>query len=112
MKSETDKETCDLQALLNPQSKDDIENVLNQLRNYILHHGLPESLGNEKDREEGVRSRVWKILLRIPHLDAEEYIMLVRKKKSISGDNIKNDTFRTIAKDDKFKKGVDESRLI
>lgn len=55
---------------------------------------------------------MWKILLRIPKVDADEYINLISKKKSYLYDKIRDDTFRTFGKDDRFKQGVAEVKLV
>jgi cell cycle arrest protein BUB2 len=50
--------------------------------------------------------------LRIPEINVNEYLDLVAKKKSKYGDKIRDDTFRTFGQDDKFKRGVQEVKLV
>ena len=58
-----------------------------------------------------MRGKVWKILLGIYKVSAQEYISLVEKGPCPVYDKIKDDTFRTLATDKKFIAKVDEDVL-
>ncbi|KAH7831417.1 Tre-2/Bub2/Cdc16 (TBC) domain-containing protein C [Monocercomonoides exilis] len=102
----------DYEKLLDPSNSFTCDEILGKLRSLILSEGLPDSEGIENDREDGIRGRVWKILLRIPRIDSGLYLELVARKKCQLGDKIRDDTFRTLGKDDKFKQGVAEVKLV
>lgn len=121
---------ADYEQLLDPSNTMSSDEIIKKLRQMILQDGLPDPEGVcysflslssyfyliskqiENDRDDGIRSRVWKILLRIPKVDADGYIALVSKKKSEYYTKIRDDTFRTLGKDDKFKQGVAEVKLV
>lgn len=86
------------------------EDIIEKLKALILLKGLPEEEGIEK-KEDSLRSKIWKILLRIPEIDVNAYLKLIAKKKSKYGDKIRDDTFRTFT-DFKFKSGVQEVKLV
>ncbi|KAJ4459629.1 putative bub2 protein [Paratrimastix pyriformis] len=88
------------------------EAALQKIRHLILTQGLPEEDGVENDRTDGLRGRVWKVLLRIPAIDTTYYWSLVKKKHSAPYEVIRDDTFRTFHDDIQFKQGVPEVRLV
>ena len=66
----------------------------------------------ESDHPRGLRGRIWKILLRIPKVDVDEYLALVQKKDQTLYRSICNDTFRSFGKDYKFRERVPDAKLI
>ena len=115
------------EELLNNSLESSTDDVIEKLRQMILEHGIPDIVGVwhsslasylfnshkiENDRPDGLRCRIWKILLRIPHVDADEYLRLVQRKESRNYDSIRSDTFRIFGKDYKFKERVAEAKLI
>jgi cell cycle arrest protein BUB2 len=111
----------------NPASSSDISDNLKRLRRLVLTRGIPED-----SDEDGIsiRARVWKLLLRIDHISAEDYLRWVDMGPSeMSAKSecslrlrvsvpliplrlVKNDTFRTLATDLSFKGKVREDMLI
>ncbi|CAG8617323.1 5302_t:CDS:2 [Cetraspora pellucida] len=97
----------------------EVKASLSKLRRMILLEGLPEenlpklapSVQN-LIRPTSMRSSVWKHLLGVYHVSANEYIRLIQKGKSCVYDKVRNDTFRTLATDKKFLERVNEDMLI
>ncbi|KAJ9095491.1 hypothetical protein QFC20_006634 [Naganishia adeliensis] len=94
----------------NPTSSSDISDNLKRLRRLVLTRGIPE----DSEDEDGIsiRARVWKLLLRIDRISAEDYLRWVDMGPSEMSAKIKNDTFRTLATDLTFKGKVREDMLI
>lgn len=65
-----------------------------------------------KPNKPTIRSKVWKLLLEVHHVSAQEYISLVKQGKPQEYSKIRNDTFRTLATDRKFLDVVEEDSLI
>ncbi|KAE8221070.1 hypothetical protein CF326_g8631 [Tilletia indica] len=87
------------------------EEAMRRLRKMILTHGIP---GDEFPTPTGstYRSVTWKLLLEARSVSAESYLTLVRNGRSTAYDKIRNDTFRTLATDQGFKRRVHEDKLI
>ncbi|KAI5451676.1 CDC16 protein [Naganishia albida] len=94
----------------NPATSSEISDNLKRLRRLVLTRGIPED--SEDDQGIPIRARVWKLLLRIDHISAEDYLRWVDKGPSEMSAKIKNDTFRTLATDLSFKGKVREDMLI
>ncbi|KAG9296943.1 hypothetical protein G9A89_006898 [Geosiphon pyriformis] len=106
-------------------SKQSIEDVLNtthrterevkaslkKLRQLILDEGLPDEQNLSKI-DNSIRVRVWKHFLGVYHVSADEYVRLIKKGRSIVYDKVRNDTFRTMATDQRFLQKVNEDMLI
>ncbi|KAF9950401.1 hypothetical protein BGZ72_007952 [Mortierella alpina] len=87
---------------------------LHELRQLILAYGIPEepSTPGSKPTRPSIRSRCWKLLLEVHHVSAQEYVSLVKQGKPEEYGKIRNDTFRTLATDRKFRDVVVEESLI
>ncbi|KAK0521695.1 CDC16 protein [Tilletia horrida] len=87
------------------------EEAMRRLRKLILTHGIP---ADEFQSPAGstYRSVTWKLLLEVRSVSAESYLTLVRHGRSAAYDKIRNDTFRTLATDQGFKRRVQEDKLI
>ncbi|KAK3827609.1 MAG: rab-GTPase-TBC domain-containing protein, partial [Benniella sp.] len=59
-----------------------------------------------------IRGRCWKLLLEVHHVSAQEYVSLVKRGKPEEYGKIRNDTFRTLATDQKYLDAVKEDSLI
>eukprot|EP01029_Cantina_marsupialis_P030524 TRINITY_DN8297_c0_g1_i1.p1 TRINITY_DN8297_c0_g1~~TRINITY_DN8297_c0_g1_i1.p1 ORF type:complete len:447 (-),score=102.96 TRINITY_DN8297_c0_g1_i1:173-1513(-) len=59
-----------------------------------------------------LRGRVWKLLLGVTEVNANEYVNYVKMGKSGKWEAILNDSFRTFAKNEEFKNRVPEGKLI
>lgn len=93
---------------LRPSSKAarDPEEALKRLANLILVNGIPSKV------DIALRPRIWKILLQVSHLSAQEYLSYVEKGPCVVREKIRNDTFRTLATDLAFKNRVREDMLV
>ena len=58
------------------------------------------------------RGKLWKVLLGVTRVDAQEYIELVGKKKSGQYDKIRSDSFRTFPQSKVFRDAVSENSII
>ncbi|KAK0557165.1 CDC16 protein [Tilletia horrida] len=87
------------------------EEALRRIRKLTLTHGIPS---DEFLTPAGstYRSVTWKLLLQVRSVSADSYLGLVRRGKSPAFDKIRNDTFRTLATDQGFKRRVHEDKLI
>ncbi|KAG0252974.1 hypothetical protein BG011_006626 [Mortierella polycephala] len=89
---------------------------LQELRQLILAYGIPDEKAttsiSQKVKRPSIRSRCWKLLLEVHHVSAQEYVSLVKRGKPEEYDKIRNDTFRTLATDRKFRDAVVEESLI
>lgn len=97
-----------------PESLD--QNLL-LLRKLILLEGLPNETEEEKrnsGKECSLRGRIWKILLRVKNIDANNYISLVEKGSAQNKlyQKIRNDTFRTFKTNRIFIARVPEEKQI
>jgi len=63
-------------------------------------------------RTPSIRGRCWKLLLEVHHVSAQEYVSLVKRGKPEEYAKIRNDTFRTLATDQKYLDAVKEDSLI
>ncbi|CAG8580215.1 3520_t:CDS:2 [Diversispora eburnea] len=97
----------------------EVKASLSKLRRMVLVDSLPdENLPKLAPsvqsliRPNSLRSKVWKHFLGVYHVSANEYINLIQKGKSCVYDKIRNDTFRTLATDQKFSERVNEEMLI
>lgn len=78
-------ETSDRSAFLkildqtsNPASSSDISDNLKRLRRLVLTRGIPDGTERGKDGDDArIRSRVWKLLLRVDHVSPEDYLKWV-----------------------------------
>ncbi|KAF9167244.1 hypothetical protein DFQ26_005203 [Actinomortierella ambigua] len=103
-------------------SADEIAGSLHRLRQLVLCYGVPEETATSTTPtttppagKPSIRARIWKLLLEVHHVSAQEYISLVKMgKPEVNGtyNKIRNDTFRTMATDKRFLDVVDEDRLI
>ena len=59
-----------------------------------------------------LRGKIWKILLGVYRVSASEYLKYVSKRKSKFYDKIKNDGFRTLRTDEKFKQKVTDNMIV
>ncbi|PRP75134.1 bub2 protein, partial [Planoprotostelium fungivorum] len=92
-------------------SQADLAKNIMDLRRLVLIEGLPT------DTLEGdtLRGRVWKVLLRVRDVSADDYIILVNKGATEHPglyDKIRNDTFRTFKTNISYQKRVPENTLI
>lgn len=72
----------------------------------ILVDGIPSSV------DPTLRPRIWKILLRVQDISAEEFLDYVGRGPCEVREKIRNDTFRTLATDKGFKERVREDMLV
>ncbi|KAJ3230717.1 hypothetical protein HDU81_004287 [Chytriomyces hyalinus] len=86
--------------------------TLRTLRHLILTQGIPNSNSAAGGSPQGLRHRVWKLLLGVYKTSADEYLGLVAKGPSSVFDKVKNDAFRTLMGDVSFGKVVDEGMII
>ncbi|KAF9973228.1 hypothetical protein BGZ73_003566 [Actinomortierella ambigua] len=103
-------------------SADEIAASLHRLRQLVLCYGVPTDdttpvgvCTTPLPGKSSVRARIWKLLLEVHHVSAQEYISLVKMGKPEANgtyNKIRNDTFRTMATDKRFLDVVDEDRLI
>lgn len=63
-----------------PATSSEISDNLKRLRRLVLTRGIPED--SEDDQGIPIRARVWKLLLRIDHISAEDYLRWVDKGPS------------------------------
>ncbi|KAJ9101492.1 hypothetical protein QFC19_005143 [Naganishia cerealis] len=116
----------------NPTSSSEISDNLKRIRRLVLTQGIPdESSHATSTNQAGIRARVWKLLLRIDQVSAEDYLRWVdmgpsevsAKSKLMTPSSlpcadivydmkVRNDTFRTLATDLSFKDKVREDMLI
>ncbi|AAW44959.2 mitotic check point protein bub2, putative [Cryptococcus deneoformans JEC21] len=102
-----------LHSILSPaliprhRSSSEISDGLKRIRRIILTEGIPEVPGRPP-----LRPRIWKLLLKVDNLQAEDYLRWVSMGPSSDSHKIKNDTFRTLATDTQFKGKVKEDMLI
>eukprot|EP01117_Protostelium_nocturnum_P019967 TRINITY_DN8791_c0_g1_i1.p1 TRINITY_DN8791_c0_g1~~TRINITY_DN8791_c0_g1_i1.p1 ORF type:complete len:359 (+),score=111.25 TRINITY_DN8791_c0_g1_i1:84-1160(+) len=89
----------------------EIEKLLNSLRKLVLLEGLPTDASSDGDN---LRGRVWKVLLRVKNVSADNYVALVNKGQVETRlyDKIRNDTFRTFKTNVAYNKKVPENTLI
>ncbi|ORX35248.1 rab-GTPase-TBC domain-domain-containing protein [Kockovaella imperatae] len=85
----------------------EISDGLKRIRRLILTEGIPY-----EDGKASLRPAIWKLMLRIDSLHAEDYLRYVAMGPSEVSTKIKNDTFRTLATDTQFKGKVKEDMLI
>ena len=62
-------------------------------------------------RPDSLRSTTWKRLLGVYYVSANDYVRIIKKGKSCVYEKIRNDTFRTMATDQKFLDRVNEEML-
>ncbi|WWC68523.1 uncharacterized protein I206_102452 [Kwoniella pini CBS 10737] len=103
-----------LSNLLNPlsltgrhRSTSDISDGLKKIRRIVLTEGIPEV-----PNRPALRPKIWKLMLKVDNLNAEDYLRWVSMGPSSDSHKIKNDTFRTLATDTQFKGKVKEDMLI
>ncbi|WWC88064.1 uncharacterized protein L201_002967 [Kwoniella dendrophila CBS 6074] len=103
-----------LSSLLNPlalagrnRSTSEISDGLKKIRRTVLTEGIPEVPG-----KPSLRPKIWKLMLKVDNLNADEYLRWVSMGPSSDSHKIKNDTFRTLATDTQFKGKVKEDMLI
>ncbi|WWC60422.1 uncharacterized protein I303_102994 [Kwoniella dejecticola CBS 10117] len=103
-----------LSALLNPlslagrhRSTSEISDGLKKIRRIVLTEGIPEA-----PNKPSLRPKIWKLMLKVDNLNAEDYLRWVSMGPSSDSHKIKNDTFRTLATDTQFKGKVKEDMLI
>ncbi|WOO80787.1 Cell division control protein 16 [Vanrija pseudolonga] len=89
------------------RSTSEIADGLKRLRRLILTEGIPDVPSRPP-----LRPRIWKLMLKVDHLHAEDYLRYVASGPSSVSTKIKNDTFRTLATDTQFKGRVKEDMLI
>jgi len=93
-----------------------LDKNLYELRKLILLEGLPLETEEEQRLTSKsmctLRGKIWKILLRVPSVDANKYIQYVQKGPCKQYQKIRNDTFRTFKTNLGFQKRVPEERLI
>jgi len=94
-------------------SEKELNIALNKLRNMIYEFGLPD--GSEimmNSYTASLRGKIWKILLGVYRVSASEYLKYVGKRKSKFYEKIKNDGFRTLRTDEKFKQKVTDNMIV
>ncbi|BEI79729.1 hypothetical protein CcaverHIS002_0102580 [Cutaneotrichosporon cavernicola] len=105
-----------LAALLSPpgaypaaryRSSSEIADGQKRIRRIILTEGIPEP-----DGRPSLRPRIWKLLLKVDHLGAEDYLRYVGLGPSAVSLKIKEDTNRTFRTDSLFQGRVQEEMLI
>ncbi|WVQ64999.1 uncharacterized protein L199_003169 [Kwoniella botswanensis] len=103
-----------LTSLLNPlalsgrhRSTSEISDGLKRIRRIVLTEGIPEVPG-----KPSLRPKIWKLMLKVDNLNAEDHLRWVSMGPSSDSHKIKNDTFRTLATDTQFKGKVKEDMLI
>ncbi|KAF8530535.1 bub2 protein [Hysterangium stoloniferum] len=84
----------------------DIHDGIKRLRRLILVEGIPS------DADITLRPRVWKILLAVNDVSADEFAGYVARGACSVREKIRNDTFRTLATDRGFKERVSEEMLV
>ncbi|KAF8532558.1 rab-GTPase-TBC domain-containing protein [Gautieria morchelliformis] len=84
----------------------DIGENIKKLRRLILVEGIPS------EADPTLRPRIWKILLLVDDVSAEEFAGYVARGACTVRDKIRNDTFRTLATDRGFKERVSEEMLV
>ncbi|KAF8590898.1 TBC-domain-containing protein [Ramaria rubella] len=84
----------------------DISESIKKLRRLILVEGIPS------DADPTLRPRIWKILLRVNDVSADEFAGYAARGACSVRDKIRNDTFRTLATDRGFKERVSEEMLV
>lgn len=77
-----------------------------KLRRLILVDGIPSSV------DPTLRPRIWKMLLRVNDLSADDFLRYVARGPCEVREKIRNDTFRTLATDKGFKERVREDMLV
>ncbi|KAI8614427.1 rab-GTPase-TBC domain-containing protein [Chytriomyces sp. MP71] len=83
--------------------------TLRTLRHLVLTQGVPNS---NTGTVQSLRHRIWKLLLGVYKVSADDYVALLGKGPSPVFDKVKNDAFRTLMGDTSFGKIVDEGMLI
>ncbi|WVR03724.1 hypothetical protein IAU60_000719 [Kwoniella sp. DSM 27419] len=106
-----------LSALLDPltaaahsgrhRSTSEISDGLKRIRRTVLTEGIPEVAGRPP-----LRPKIWKLMLKVDTLHADDYMRWVSMGPSSDSHKIRNDTFRTLATDTQFKGKVKEDMLI
>ncbi|KAH9930692.1 TBC-domain-containing protein [Fomitopsis serialis] len=84
----------------------DVEDSVRKLRRLILVDGIPSAV------DPTIRPRIWKILLHVRDVSAEEFLDYVARGPCEVREKIRNDTFRTLATDRGFKERVREDMLV
>jgi len=84
----------------------DVHDGIKRLRRLILVEGIPS------DADITLRPRVWKILLAVNDVSADEFAGYVARGACSVREKIRNDTFRTLATDRGFKERVSEEMLV
>jgi cell cycle arrest protein BUB2 len=91
-----------------------VQQALDALRKGMLVHCLCDSAGS--DTSQGgrmtARGRVWKVLLGVDRIDAEEYLTLIKRKESDKYRKIRSDSFRTFPNDEEFQERVSEDEIV
>jgi len=101
------------------KARDSIDTHLYELRKLALVYGLPDETPSESanvTEKCTLRAKVWKILLRVKSLDAQQYIEYVQKgpfggASSETYQQIRRDTGRTHVRDVEFQRRVPEEKL-
>ncbi|KAH8814728.1 TBC-domain-containing protein [Flagelloscypha sp. PMI_526] len=82
------------------------DDATKKLRRMILVDGIPTSV------DPTLRPRIWKILLKVNEIDADEYLEYVSRGPPEVREKIRNDTHRTLKKDFDFHERVSETMII
>jgi len=138
VKGQVDSILNDYYLAIRKKDQQAADDVLMELRKFVLLHGVPEEeevynppedtyneLKLEEDErvsnrnltklrtvEMTIRGQVWKALLGINCIRQSEYIRLVELRESSFFDKICRDTYRTFKSDHLFKRRVNEYRLM
>jgi cell cycle arrest protein BUB2 len=96
-------------------NSDSRDKILQKIRELILLEGFP--LETEKDLKEDLtlRGKIWKVLLGIEKIDAEEYIRLVEKGPTSDqrlANKIQVESTRAFGGDTQFKRKVSPDKLV
>ncbi|KAJ3209839.1 Ras GTPase activating protein ira2 [Entophlyctis luteolus] len=83
--------------------------TLKALRQLIITQGIPNCSSSPI---QSLRHRIWKLLIGVYKVSADEYVSLVGKGPSSVFEKIKNDSFRTLHGDVSFGKVVDEAVIL
>ncbi|KIJ40942.1 hypothetical protein M422DRAFT_48953 [Sphaerobolus stellatus SS14] len=88
------------------RTTNDVVEGVKRLRRLILVEGIPSAA------DPTLRSRIWKIFLRVNDISSDEFASYVSRGPCSVRDKIRNDTFRTLATDRGFKERVSEEMLV
>jgi len=91
-----------------------VQEALTQLRKEILFNGIhdPPSNAPQDDSRLTLRGKIWKALIGVNHVSAQEYLQLIEMGTSVRYDKIRGDSFRTFPDEKIFTERVPEPSII